>query len=449
MPFEGGIASELAISRRLFNLKELARPYYLRWLYFRLKKENCPPCFKDCWKFPTAAIDDSSWGAEAEDAGRPLIVFLPMADWHTCLQRTQHFATTFASMGHRCLYVNPHLGREFPNTYFRSPRVLVSTLAPRIRELHVHLLREPVFHHRCLRPEENRTVVRAVEKLLLRAAPASQPVLIVSFPIWEEVAAELRERLGCRIIYDCHDLLAGFGDISEDLLEAESSILSRSDLVLFSAQWLMEHTLAQHPALSLKAVLVRNAANYGDFQAAAVSHDHRNGAGGVKTIGYVGSLNSWFDTESVKFAAMAHPEWRFVLIGRVGSPKLDALRGFPNILFRGEVPYADLSSHLSEVDVGIIPFLKSPLTMATNPVKLYEYFACGLPVVSTRLPELEQFPDLVYLSDSPEQFSGQIEMALRETDPALRTRRISIGQRESWLARCTQLAVEIRKLDTD
>jgi glycosyltransferase involved in cell wall biosynthesis len=448
MLFEGGIASELAISRRLFNLKELARPYYLRWLYFRLRKENCPHYFKDCWKFPTAAVDDSSWGPEAEDAGRRLIVFLPMADWHAYLQRTQHFATTFASLGHRCLYVNPHLGREFPNTYFRSPRVLVSTLAPRIRELHVHLLREPVFHQRCLRPAESRTVVRAVEKLLLRAAPSSQPLLIVSFPIWGEVAAELRERLGCRIIYDCHDLLSGFGDISEDLLEAEGRILSRSDLVLFSAQSLMEHTLTQHPALRRKAVLVRNAANYGDFQAAALSQDRRNSVGEVKTIGYVGALNSWFDTESVKLAALAHPAWRFVLIGPVGSPKLDVLRGIPNIFFRGEVPYADLSSHLSEVDVGIIPFLKSPLTMATNPVKLYEYFACGLPVVSTRLPEVEQFPDLVYFADFPDQFSVQIEMALREKDPALRARRICMGQRESWLARCTQLTEEIRKLDT-
>ncbi len=36
------IASELAISRRLFDLKELVRPYYLKWLYFHLKKENCP-----------------------------------------------------------------------------------------------------------------------------------------------------------------------------------------------------------------------------------------------------------------------------------------------------------------------------------------------------------------------------------------------------------------------
>jgi glycosyltransferase involved in cell wall biosynthesis len=209
----------------------------------------------------------------------------------------------------------------------------------------------------------------------------------------------------------------------------------------------MEHTLAQHSAVGHKAVLVRNAANHCDFQAAAVSRDHRNGSGKVKTIGYVGALNFWFDTESVRLAALAHPEWRFLLIGPVGSRKLDVLRSIPNIFFRGEVPYADLSSHLSQVDVAIIPFLDSPLTMATNPIKLYEYFACGLPVVSTRLPEVEQFPDLVYFADSPEQFSGQIEVALREKDPALRARRICIAKRESWLARCMQLSEEIRKLD--
>jgi len=86
--------------------------------------------------------------------------------------------------------------------------------------------------------------------------------------------------------------------------------------------------------------------------------------------------------------------------------------------------------------------------MATNPIKLYEYFACGLPVVSTRLPEVEQFAELVYCADTPEEFLLQIEDAVRENDPQLRARRVAVAKRESWLARCVQLNDEVRKLDS-
>jgi glycosyltransferase involved in cell wall biosynthesis len=234
--------------------------------------------------------------------------------------------------------------------------------------------------------------------------------------------------------------------VSEDLLEAEGRIFAHSDLVVFSAEWLMEHMLERYPAVARKAALVRNAVNHSDFDVSA-PNDHHNDSRSVKTIGYVGALNFWFDTEAVKFAAQAHPEWRFLLVGPVGSRKLDVLRSIPNIVFRGEVPYADLTSHLSQMDIAIIPFVKSPLTLATNPIKIYEYFACGLPVVSTRLPEVEQFQDLVYFTDSPDQFSSQIEAALREEDAPRRTRRVCIARRESWSARCAQLGEEVRRLD--
>ncbi|WP_321472003.1 glycosyltransferase [uncultured Paludibaculum sp.] len=446
MPLQGRrLAAGVALTRRLSGLKEIVRPYYLKWLYFRLKEANCPRPFVDCWKYPSVRVESSTERLKLSDPEHQDVVFLPMADWHACIQRSQHLASTFASMGHRCFFLNPNLGREFPQTYFGSERVLVSTIEPRVHELHVHLLREPVFHHRLLRPEENRRIVQAVEDLL-RAAGSSRPTLVVSFPLWTEVAVELRERMGCRIVYDCHDLLQGFGNISNDLIEAEGHLLASSDLVVFSAQWLMEQTMAQHPLTSARTALVRNAVNHRDF-AAAVARAPRARDGAAKTVGYVGALSSWFDTEAMRRAALTHPEWRFVLIGFVGSEKLDELRDIPNVQFHGEVPHSELPSHLARMDVAVIPFLKSPLTMATNPIKLYEYFACGLPVVSTRLPEVEGFPDLAYCFDTPEEFVLQLERAMREDDALLRARRIGVAQRESWVARCAQLNAAIHELD--
>ena len=51
-----------------------------------------------------------------------------------------------------------------------------------------------------------------------------------------------------------------------------------------------------------------------------------------------------------------------------------------------------------DVDVFILPFKVNDLTKSVSPVKLYEYFATGKPVVSTALPECMKY-DTVFIMD--------------------------------------------------
>jgi hypothetical protein len=88
----------------------------------------------------------------------------------------------------------------------------------------------------------------------------------------------------------------------------------------------------------------------------------------------------------------------------------------------------------------MIPFRISPLTLATNPLKLYEYFACGHPVVSSPLPEVQEFNDLVYVANTPEQFVSQLEAAMDENDEPCAFGRRIVAERESWTARCAAIA---------
>src|SRR5207248_1402000 len=104
----------------------------------------------------------------------------------------------------------------------------------------------------------------------------------------------------------------------------------------------------------------------------------------------------------------------------------------------GEVPYSDLPRHMSGFDVAMIPFRLTPLTLAVNPIKLYEYLACGLPVVSSALPEVRSFSDVVYIAQGSKDFVAKLELAL--TEPARRdeSRRLAV-RRETWLDRCLQI----------
>ncbi|GAG65394.1 unnamed protein product [marine sediment metagenome] len=63
--------------------------------------------------------------------------------------------------------------------------------------------------------------------------------------------------------------------------------------------------------------------------------------------------------------------------------------------------------------MGIIPFKKNALTDAINPVKLYEYFASGLPVVTVNLSEVINLNSPTLISRSKDGFVAAIKKALQ------------------------------------
>jgi glycosyltransferase involved in cell wall biosynthesis len=366
-----------------------------------------------------------------------------MADWHSIEQRSQHLVRGLAALGHRCAYLSPHLGREFSQPYPFSPRRLVTLIGPGVLELHIHLLREPVFHQRRLRDEEAETISAGIRSLFEVTHSASQ-VIIASFPLWVDVARRLETGRKIPIIYDCHDLLEGFSEIDDGLILAERELLRIADLVVFSAESLAREHIARCPDLAGKSLVLRNAVNPAHFDSVFQRSIPKKAR---KTVGYFGSLNTWFNVDTLASAAREHPEWRFLLVGpRARNFPQQTFAGLANVELIGEVPYGDAPAWLSEFDVATIPFVVSPLTMATNPVKLYEYFACGLPVVSSRLGEVERYSELAYLADTPREFISQLEAAMDEDNEGKRLERRRVAERETWAERCEVLTREISRL---
>ena len=416
--------------------KERLRPYYLRWLYFRLFPHARPAEFSNCWDFPCFPLEPENLRAQVTADCSPSFLFYPMTDLHARMQRTQHLAMALAERGHACFLLNPHLGRQFRTVFFQDADSRFGLLNPRLAELHIRLQDEPVYHRRLLDAAESLRIADEIAPLNKFAGARVQQVL--SLPTWLDAALVLRSRFGWPIVYDCHDLLSGFRGISSDIVHAEQRALDEADLVLFSSQELMDHHVAEDPSLAAKSATLKNAVNPGHFSGIA-SHRHtRGGQGGV--IGYFGALDEWFDVDAVTAVAQAFPERKIQLIGRVEHEGIWRLARLSNVELLGEIPYERLPEFVAHFDAGLIPFRITPLTRATNPIKLYEYFSCGLPVVTTRLPEVELFESLVYIADGATCFPAALHRALDESDPQKTAARMEIANRETWDARAAALA---------
>lgn len=359
-----------------------------------------------------------------------------MVDWHGRFQRTQQLARALVALGHPCLYVNPQLGNEYFLPFAADPESRIANIAPGILELHVHLPREHVSHTRMLLESESQRVAEAVEQVV-RASGIGEAVQLVSFPRWTPVAKSLRERLGAPVLYDWHDFLDGFGRIGGDILTSEGDLVAAADQILVSSEFLREQALRRRPDAGDRIRMVRNAANFEDFQTARDARAAGLPAGA--RFGYVGALDHWFDADLLFEVARLRPDYWFELVGRIEHRSFAKLEASPNVLFPGEVPYAALPELLRRWHAGLIPFRLNALTRATDPIKLYEYLAAGLPVVSTPLPEVTRHGNSIHIAARAEEFAAALDRTLAGDDPAALEWRFAKGRAESWNSRAQEV----------
>jgi len=149
-------------------------------------------------------------------------------------------------------------------------------------------------------------------------------------------------------------------------------------------------------------------------------------------LGYVGSLvNGYVNIELLIGLARAKPQWQFVMIGPVKDDQAKGhLNEFANIHLLGRRPREYIANYVKFFDVGLLLYdLSNEHPQHGVPLKLFEYFAMGLPVVSTPLVELYRYMGLVWTADTSEQFIPAIEEALDEpVDSPKKQERIDVAR---------------------
>lgn len=152
-------------------------------------------------------------------------------------------------------------------------------------------------------------------------------------------------------------------------------------------------------------------------------------------VGYIGVVQERVDLDLLMYLAQKNPSKSFVIIGPVWNEK-DAARlaRISNIYLLGYKSYEEAPAYIQQFDVGIIPHKPSTFVASTNPMKLYEYLACGIPVVATAGSGAEQFADHVHIAETHEDFNRKLFIALEEDSPVAREARIQAVAAYSWTA---------------
>ncbi len=367
-----------------------------------------------------------AWPAVPDSRGADVLC-LPVIDWGFRFQRPQQLLSQFADDGHRVFSVRTaFLGLD------RDP-----VLEPRrdgVFELAVAGEARHDIYSQTLEGENLEQALAGIEVLRERCGIV-EAICIVQYPSWEPLARELAVRYGWKIVYDCLDEHTGFGTHGQSTGGDEARLVRESDLVVATSSRLVERLQQARPDVRR----LPNAADYARFGSLPDRAGSPLAALPRPVVGYYGAISSWFDTEAVRLAANRHPDWSFVLIGDTRGSSLEPLDGLPNVHRTGEVEYEALPSFAAAFDVCTIPFARTPLTEATDPVKLYEYLATGKPVVARRLPEIEPFAEVLRLYETPEEFVFALEASVAEQDPAGAARRRQIAEANTWAHRYRKL----------
>lgn len=215
-----------------------------------------------------------------------------------------------------------------------------------------------------------------------------------------------------KTVFRITDYNPGFMSTTSTLTSLESQLVKRVDCVVITAEKLRPY------AESLRAKQILHISNGVDLSH-FTSQQHAmpvefESIPSPRAI-YIGSMAEWFDYELLMAAAKALPEVSFVLIGpdRMARKKLSDL---PNIHILGVRPYNTIPAYLQHSDVGLIPFdavNHASLVEAINPIKLYEYFASGLPVVATDWAELRSLKSPAVLCKNADTFIQRLKEIIK------------------------------------
>lgn len=195
--------------------------------------------------------------------------------------------------------------------------------------------------------------------------------------------------------------------------------------------------------------LLPNAADTGLFQQAIIEDLPKPEAYAEinsPIVLYVGAIGFRLDYDLLEYVIRTQQDKHFVFIGPKGKGYDDRLEKRSNVSFLGTIPQKNLPAYFRYASCGIIPFKINTLTAAIYPLKIHEYLAAGLRVVSTPFSvDIQSFHGQIELGSDKEHFGELLKKTINEVPFALKGNNNVIVESHSWKSRSNQLTALLKQ----
>lgn len=260
----------------------------------------------------------------------------------------------------------------------------------------------------------NRKQVVSTVRSAMEELGFSSPVVVATVPNAADYIGQLDERL---FVYYCVDEFSEWPGVNSALVkDLEKIMLDRTDMVAAVS----DRLAANKKAANGPTHLLTHGVDVDHFRQTATAQPadiYKDMPGPV--IGYFGLIDERTDQDLLVGVMERYPEASLVLIGNT-KVSLERLERFPRFHHVPPVPYESLPRYIAGFGVAIIPYAINELSLNINPLKLKEYIASGVPVVSTPLPEAVKLDGAVRVASSKGAFIKAVgEAAVEERRSAL------------------------------
>lgn len=242
------------------------------------------------------------------------------------------------------------------------------------------------------------------------------------------------------LIYHCYDEVRGGNAwLKKHGVWLEEAFMKKIDGVIVSSKGLFESKVKQ----CANCFVVKNAVNLELF-----GQGFHKEVPEKQIIGYVGTVDDRLDYNILQHMFTSLPQTQFVFVGRIMSDRgLSILKKYANVKVEGPKTPQQLPAYLKTFSACIIPFVKDAFTKGIYPMKINEYLAAGLPVISTGFGDMLEFKELISIGDTPETFLEHCIEEIQTDNTDKKRSRFLTASQNTWKNRAEAFSDAIIQME--
>ncbi len=356
--------------------------------------------------------------------------------WDGFWFRKQHFMSRFHKKGHRILYVQPSFSLvRKKNESKKANNKIFLPLLEKVDE-NLYLFFPPRSLPKPQSPLSAKFTYKWFGFLVGRAAykiGMEEPLLWVYKP---EYAIGLNYIKYSKLVFDMADDLSAYRKILKQRIYRTSCVeklVHKADQMIVTSSTLLE----KYKSSTSNCICIQNGFDSSLFNGSRFPVPVDMKCIKPPIIGFVGVMFSHLDYDLIHYVVRNHPDKSFVMVGPTeesGKDGVAKIINLPNVYFLGRKERHLIPQYVSNFDLCINPFKIDDVSKSVSPLKVYEYLACGKPVVSTYMKGLSEdgAGEYVYFVNDREGFAKKITESLDTETEEKKSRRMKGASSFSW-----------------